>query len=113
MVGIQELILTSKRRVGENSVRINYRTCLKRHDAFFYFMILLRWLLAFSGFDLPTRFPVAFFLALALALYAKGFFLLATIGMRRLESPYQCYTNSPCNVADEAPVMRTLTVCPG
>ena len=44
-----------------------------------YLIILLRWLFAFSGFDLPTRLPVAFFLALALALWAKGFFLFATI----------------------------------
>ena len=44
-----------------------------------YLIILLRWLFAFSGFDLPTRLPVAFFLALALALWAKGFFLLTDI----------------------------------
>lgn len=44
-----------------------------------YLIILLRWLFAFSGFDFPMRLPVDFFFAAALALWAKGFFLLTTI----------------------------------
>ena len=40
-----------------------------------YFTLLLSWLLAFDGFDLPIRFPVLFVVCLLFALYAKGFFL--------------------------------------
>ena len=62
-----------------------------------YLIILLRWLFAFSGFDFPTRLPVDFFFVAALALWAKGFFLLETTYFkkeRRKEKDHPAYSHN-------------------
>ena len=64
---------------------------------YYYFTRLFNWLLAFSGFDFPTRLPLLFFFTLCLALKAKGLLFFFIGIFFRLILGYKITLFSPPN----------------